>query len=235
MSRRDSGRDRTRDRGDRTRDPVGLRAPQRRWGTWLERLLLALPIVVATGVLGVVGSAPGSALRGGVVVAVAVALVGLRVTIPVCLYLDATEQSRSSVRWNPNRQLYAATALSISASLVALVYLYRRYDLVALPEPRRHWWLAVALAAFVAPVSLTVGLADGGVDLVTTLAVGTVLAAVLLPVGLVRDAAHVAGSDGHWRPNPALYLGFAYVALLVVVLQPALAAYYLGRRSREGP
>lgn len=228
MSRLDRGR-------YRTRDAAGLRAPERRWERWLERLVLVFPIVAGVGVLGVVASAPVSALRNGVVVIVAVAAVTLRVGIPVCLYLDATELSRSSVGWRPNRWLYAGAALLISAPLVALAYLYRRYDRVPPPKPRRHWWLAVALAAFVAPVSIGVGLAGGGVDGVTILAVASTLAAGLLPVGIFRDAAYVTVSDSRWRPNPALYLGFAYVALLVAVLQPALAAYYLGRRSREGP
>lgn len=206
MSRRDGGRVRARGR-------VGLRTPDLRWERWLERLLLVFPVVAA----------------------VAVAAAALRVGIPVCLYLDATELSRRSVRWRPNRWLYAGAALLVSASLAGLAYLYRRYEIVPPQPPGRHWWLAVALSAFVAPASVAVGLSGGGVELVTAVAVASTVAAGLLPVGIFRDAAYVDSCDCEWDPNPALYLGFAYVALLVAVLQPALAAYYLGTRYRRGP
>lgn len=228
MSWRDRGR-------DRTRDYVGLRAPDVRWERWLERLLLVFPVLVGAGVLGVLASGPVSILRRGVLAVVAVAAVSLRIGIPICLYLDASELSRSSVRWRPNRWLYAGGALLVSAPLAALVYLYRRYEHAPAPKPGRHWWLAVALAAFVAPASIAAGLVGDGVELATVLAVASTLAAGLLPIGIFRDAAYVTASDARWNPNPAMYLGFAYLALLVAVLQPALAAYYLGKRYRRGP
>ena len=208
--------------------------PPTRWGRWLERLLLVFPVVVGAGVVAVLADAPVPAVRWTVLSGVALAALCIRLGIPVFLFLDARALNRSAVTWEPNRWLYAGAALFVSAPLVALVYLYRRFKHVppatgAGPWAAR-WWTAVALAAVLGPLAFVVGLVGTVAAVGTVLAVATTVAAGLLPVGIYRDASYVRAADTSWNPNPAWYLALAFLSLLVVVLQPVLAAWYLGTR-----
>lgn len=206
-----------------------------RWSRWLERLLLIFPVVIGAGVVAIFAEAPIPEVQQAALLGVGIVAVTIRLGIPVCLFFDAEKVADSATDWEPNRYLYAAGALLVSAPLVALVYLYRRYEHVPPTASGRYWWLAVALAAIVGPLAVLVGL------LVTTAAIGTVLAiaatvaASLLPVGIYRDTIYVRRSGYRWNPNPALYLGVGFVCLAVAILQPLLAGLYLGKRYRTRP
>ncbi|MEF8807725.1 hypothetical protein [Natronomonas sp.] len=210
--------------------PVGEPSP--RWSHWLERLLLIFPVVVGAGVVAALAKAPVPGIQRAVLLGVGVAAVTIRVGIPVCLFLDARGFGDSDVSWAPSRYLYAAGALLVSAPLVALVYLYRRYEHVPPTVRGRYWWLAVATAAVIGPLTVLVGLFGTAATVGTVLAVAATVTAGLLPVGIHRDAAFVRRSRYRWNPNPALYLGIAFLCLLVAVLQPLLALGYLGKRYR---
>lgn len=209
-------------------------APSPRWNRWLERLLLVFPVVVGAGVVAVIAEAPVPQIRRAVLTGVAAAALAIRLGIPAFLWLDARAIDRSEVPWEPNRYIYASAALLVSAPLVALVYLYRRYEYLVPSVADSHWWVAVAVSGAITPLTVAVGLYGTVVAVSTVLAFATTIAAGLLPVGIYRDAAYVRASEYRWNPNPALYLGVAFVCLAVAILQPLLAVWYLGKRYRAG-
>ncbi|MFC6905329.1 hypothetical protein [Halalkalicoccus tibetensis] len=208
------------------------------WYRLLESLLFALPPVIGVGIVGVLQGHPDP-LVGRVLVAVAsVGSVLIRVGVPLSILFDGRELRRRG-EWSPNAPLYALGALLVSAPAVGLLYLYRRHDRVAVSPGWNGWWVVVAASLGGAlsgiPIALLAYVLALPAPVVAIPAVLGSLALAAFPVGIYRDAVYLRNSDSSWRPNPALYLALAFVSLLVALLQPPVAAYYLYRRETDLP
>ncbi|WP_254766351.1 hypothetical protein [Salinilacihabitans rarus] len=212
--------------GDRRFDPARV----------AERLCYLFPPVVGVGAVGVLREVdPAVPLLGWTLVLVGsfgYALLTLGMT--VALFLDA-RQVRETGQWLPIPWLEAAFAF-LWAPAAGVFYLYRRHRRFGTPAGRSEWWLVVALSLAASVLGLAaaaVGYVLAIPGLVTTAAgVAGAIAVGAFPVSIHRDAAYVSTRRASWRPNPAAYLGAAFVSLFVPVVQPALAAYYLAKRRR---
>ncbi|XVH32871.1 hypothetical protein ACNS7O_06720 [Haloferacaceae archaeon DSL9] len=223
---------------------TGTEAPRRRaidaddgWCWGLERLLFLLPPLVGVGLVGVLGETGTPYLADGLVLFTTVGYAALTVGIPLCIVMDArdlAERSPDAVGgWRPRGWLYALAAV-ISAPIGGVVYLYRRHEHVATAPGGEHWWavVAVALGAYLLGLALTIvgfvfavpGVLRSGLGLAGAVVYG------VFPIAIYEDATYVRARHEAWRPNPALYLGVAFLGLFVAVLQPVLAGYYLARR-----
>lgn len=204
------------------------------WYRLLETLLFALPPVIGVGIVGLLQDHPDP-LVGRVILTVAsVGGLAIRIGVPVCLFFDGRELQERG-QWRANYPLYAIGALVVSAPLVGIVYLYRRHERVAVAPGWNGWWIVVAASLggslsgiLVALIAYVLALPAAVVAIPATLGA---LALAAFPVGIYRDARYVRTTTAGWRPNPGLYLGLAFLSLLVPLIQPPLAAYYLLRRS----
>ncbi|MCH7660577.1 MAG: hypothetical protein IH933_08315 [Euryarchaeota archaeon] len=205
------------------------------WYGLLETLLFALPPVIGVGIVGLLQNHPDP-LVGQLLFSVAtVGGLAIRVGVPVCVLFDA-RGLRAKRLWRPNGPAYALGAFFVSAPVFGLLYLYRRHERISLAPSWDGWWVLVAASlggaiSGIVVVSLTYLLSlPPAILAAPALVSGITLAA--FPVGIYRDAIYVRNSSRKgWRPNPALYLALAFVSLLVTVLQPPVAAYYLLRRG----
>lgn len=206
-------------------------------GTWyrlLEVLLLSLPPVIGVGVVGLLAEYPDPRVGRLLLALASAAGVLIRVGVPVCVLMDARRLRRQRL-WRPRGDAYALGALVLSAPVFGLLYLYRRHDRVPVAPGWDGWWVLVAASLGGALSGVPIALLAYVLALpplvvaVPALAGGLTLAA--FPVGIYRDAVYLRNSGADWRPNPALYLALAFVSLLLTVLQPPVAAYYLYRRQ----
>ena len=213
------------------------------WGRLAERLCFLFPPAVGVGIVGVLREQdPGVPGLG-----LALVLIGsfgyglLSLALAAVLFLDARRIRRSEeTRWAPRPLLTAVGAVLAAplllAPFVGVVYLARRHRRFGTPPGWSGWWVVVAVslattlfglvAAVVAVVFAIPGLLGAAVGLAGTIAFGT------FPVAIHQDAAYVSAESGAWRPNPGLYLGFAFLSLFVAPVQPIVAGYYLVRRRR---
>lgn len=209
------------------------------WYRLLESLLLAVPPVIGVGIVGVLQDHPDPLIGRTLVVVASAGSVLIRTGVPLAIVFDGRELRRRGA-WSPNAPLYALGALLISAPATGLLYLYRRHGRVAVSPGWDGWWIVVAasLGGVLSgvPVALIAYVLALPPLVVAIPAVLGSLALAAFPVGIYRDAIHLRNrSREGWRPNPALYLALAFASLLVTVLQPPVAAYYLYRRQTTLP
>lgn len=208
------------------------------WYRLLESLLFALPPVIGVGIVGVLQNHPDPLVGRTLVVVASVGSVLIRVGVPLTILFDGRELRHRGV-WSPNGPLYALGALLLSAPAVGLFYLYRRHDRVAVSPGWDGWWVVVAASLGGAlsgiPIALLAYVLALPPLVVAIPAVLGSLALAAFPVGIYRDAVYLRNSASTWKPNPALYLALAFASLLVAVLQPPVAAYYLYRRETSHP
>lgn len=208
------------------------------WYRLLETLLFAFPPVIGVGIVGLLQGHPDP-LVGRVILAVAsVGGLAIRIGVPVCLLLDGRKLHERGL-WRVNYPLYALGALLLSAPAVGLLYLYRRHDRVDIAPGWDGWWAVVAASLGgslsgipVAMIAYVLALPPLVVAIPAVLAG---LALAVFPVGIYRDAIYLRNATSNWRPNPALYLALAFASLIVTVLQPLVAIYYLYRRQTSRP
>ncbi|ELZ22856.1 hypothetical protein C477_03539 [Haloterrigena salina JCM 13891] len=208
------------------------------WARIVERLLYLFPPIVGVGIVGVLQDAePGvPGLQFVLLLLSGFGYTALTLGLLVAIFFDARRirrRPRASGNWTPNPWLNAAATL-VSPPIAGVAYLVRRHRRFGTPAGRSDWWLVVAVslattlfgfvAAAVAIVFTIPGLLAAAVGLAGTVAVGS------FPVAIHRDAAYVCTRTRSWRPNPALYLGIAFLSLFVPPLQPIVAGYYLVRR-----
>ena len=142
--------------------------------------------------------------------------------------------------------LYGLGALAW-APAAGILYLHRRHRHYGTPAGRSEWWVVIAIAlcaTFVGTATATIAVVLVMPTLLATAMalVGTIAFGVF-PVAIYQDAAYVCaqsqaqadskagdGSRKAWTPNPSTYLGLAFCSLFLPLLQPVVAAYYLGRR-----
>lgn len=208
------------------------------WYRLLETLLFALPPVIGVGIVGVLRSYPDPLVGRAILAIASVGGLAIRIGVPICLFFDGRElRQRGQLR--ANYPLYALGALVISAPLVGIFYLYRRHQRVAVAPGWDGWWIVVAASLGGSlsgiPIALLAYVLALPAAVVAIPATFGALALAALPVGIYRDARYVRNTTSRWRPNPGLYLGLAFLSLLVPLLQPVLAAYYLLRRSGGSP
>lgn len=201
----------------------------------LEILLLAFPVVVGVGgLLLSLSSTFAFARTGAGFLFLGLFVAGLlsAVVVPVLLYLDARTVSAEGLDWTPNPLLYAVGGFLLSG-LVVLHYLYVRAEHVLGSERRSGWWL-LALGALLLPVSLlvvetTVSLAPLTGGAVPLGGLAGLVALVVFPIALYKDAAYVR-SHGSWRPNPVMQFTLAIISLFLLVPLPFYLGYYLYKR-----
>ncbi|QSX00777.1 hypothetical protein [Haloterrigena alkaliphila] len=208
------------------------------WARLAERLLYLFPPVIGVGVVGVLQDAdlgvPG--LQLALVLVSGFGYTALTLGLLVAIFFDARRirrRPRASGNWRPRPWLNAAVTL-VSAPVAGVVYLARRHRRFGTPPGGSDWWLVVAVslavtlfgavAAVIAVVLTIPGLLLAGVGLAGAVAFGS------FPIAIHRDAAYVCTHTRSWRPNPAIYLGIAFLSLFVPPLQPIVAGYYLVRR-----
>lgn len=210
------------------------------WARVVERLLYLFPPVIGVGVVGVLQeSDPGvPGLQWGLVLFGTFGYTFLTAGMTVALFLDARRvrrQPRASGQWQPNPWLNAVFAL-LWAPVAGVVYLLRRHRRFGTPPGWGGWWIVIAVslaatlfgavAAAIGIVLAVPGLVTSAVGLAGAVAVGS------FPVAIHQDAAYVCTRASSWRPNPGLYLGFAFLGLFVPPVLPIVAGYYLLRRRR---
>lgn len=208
------------------------------WARVIERLLYLFPPIIGVGIVGVLRDVgPGvPGLQFVLLLLSGFGYTALTFGVLVAIFFDARRirrRPRAGGNWTPNPWLNAAAAL-VSAPVAGVVYLVRRHGRFGTPPGRSGWWIVVTVslattlfgfvAAAVAIVFTIPGLLAASVGLAGTIAVGS------FPVAIHRDAAYVCTRSRSWRPNPALYLGIAFLSLFVPPLQPIVAGYYLVRR-----
>lgn len=205
------------------------------WYRTLEGLLFALPPIIGVGIVGLLQNHPDPLISQLLVTIASIGGIVIRVGVPICVLFDAREL-RAQRLWRPNGPVYVLGAFFISAPVFGLLYLYRRHERITLPPGWDSWWVLVAASlggavSGIVVVSLTYLLSlPPAILAAPALISGITLAA--FPAGIYRDAIYIRNSSRRrWRPNPALYLALAFVSLLVAVLQPPVAAYYLLRRA----
>ncbi len=153
---------------------------------------------------------------------------------------------RKRTGWHPNPLLYGLAAL-VWAPAAGILYLHRRHRHYGTPAGRSEWWVVIAVAlcaTFVGTATATIAvILFMPTLLATTMALVGTIAFGVFPVAIYQDAAYVCargqagsgsrrgdGSTQTWTPNPSTYLGLAFCSLFLPLLQPIVAAYYLGRR-----
>ena len=149
----------------------------------------------------------------------------LAVAVPVLLYFDAKELGEHELDWTPNPGLYVVLGFLFSG-LTVLHYLYKRQQVVRDDAGDGHWWL-LAVGGLVVPV-LVMALASA-TSTFGLLPVATGFA-LLLPIGVYKDAEYVRGSVAGWDPNPTMQFTLAYVGVVTVLFSVPYLGYYLYKR-----
>ncbi|MEZ3116413.1 hypothetical protein RYH80_10885 [Halobaculum sp. MBLA0147] len=185
--------------------------------------------------------APGAVSRGTAVAVVCLAVVAVLVrflVLPVALYRDATLLRRAdAVPWEPDRRFYLLVG-ALAATPTCLYYLYKRGRYVGNPRlrlggavvryesqsVRSNWWVAVAVATVVGPVTDVLGVATGGLSS----PVGAVRVAVGGPLLSLTSVRTVVGTFGALPTPvdvavgaPVLAVGGVVVTLRLAVLPVA--------------
>lgn len=218
---------------------------------WLALLGWPLPVATLDVVLSVdAGALTAPTLLWLVALALVASLVRF-VLVPLFLWKDVTVVRRAGGDWTPS-QLFYVGAGAVLGTLVCSYYLYKRHQrfgepalparlaaAVAYRGPvRSNWWYLIAFDLLLVSGPVTAGLgaiewAAGRLpepaalplyNLGLLLAVGVLLAALLLPVAFWKDARAVRAADLSWSPHPAL------LAVGGVALFPLVGPYYLLRR-----
>lgn len=210
------------------------------WARVAERLLYLFPPVIGVGLVGVLREADLGVplLQRGLVLFGTFGYTVLTIGLAAALFLDARRVRRqplASGEWRPSPWLNAAFAL-LWAPIAGVVYLFRRHRRFGTPPGWSEWWLVVAVSLATTVIGLVatvvaVVLAFPG-PLLTVIGLSGAIAFGTFPIAIHQDAAYVSTRSNAWRPNPGLYLGFAFLTLFVAPLQPVLAGYYLFRRHR---
>ncbi|MFA9425830.1 hypothetical protein [Natronorubrum sp. A-ect3] len=210
------------------------------WARMTERLLYLFPPVIGVGLIGILREAdPGvPGLERGLLLVGSFGYTILTLGLAVALFLDARRvrsQGGASSHWKPNPWLNAVFAL-IWAPAAGVYYLFRRHKRFGTKPGWSGWWFVVAVSltatlfgaitAGIAVILVLPGLFLTAVGLAGAIAFGT------FPIAIHQDAAYVCTYGDGWRPNPAFYLGVAFVSLFVPPLQPIVAGYYLTRRRQ---
>lgn len=149
----------------------------------------------------------------------------LAVAVPVLLYFDAKELGEHELDWTPNPGLYVVLGFLFSG-LTVLHYLYKRQEVVRDDAGDGRWWL-LAVGGLVAPVLVGVLASATSTFGLFPLATGF---ALLLPVGVYKDAEYVRESDAGWDPNPTMQFTLAYVSVVTVLFSLPYLGYYLYKR-----
>lgn len=185
--------------------------------------------------------APGAVSRGTAVGVVGLAVVAVLLrflVLPVALYRDATLVGRAeAVPWEPDRRFYLLVG-ALAATPTCLYYLYKRGRYVGNPRlrlggavvryesqsVRSNWWVAVAVATVVGPVTDVFGVATGGLSS----SVGAVRVAVGGPLLSLTSVRTVVGTFGALPTPvdvavgaPVLAVGGVVVTLRLAVLPVA--------------
>ncbi|WP_049890189.1 hypothetical protein [Natronorubrum sulfidifaciens] len=210
------------------------------WARLIERLLYLFPPVIGVGIVGVLQeSDPGiPGLQWGLFLISSFGYTFLTIGLLVAIFLDARRirrQPRASGNWKPNPWLNAVLTL-VWAPIAGVFYLGRRHRRFGTQPGWAGWWSVVALslaatvfgavAAGIAVLLVLPGLFLTAIGLAGAIAFGT------FPIAIHQDAAYVCTYSDDWHPNPGLYLGVAFMSLVIPPLQPLVAGYYLFRRHR---
>jgi len=211
------------------------------WARLVERLLYLFPPVIGVGVVGLLQEAdPGvPGLQRGLVLFGSFGYTLLTLGVAVAVVLDARKVRRrpqASGNWKPSPWLNGLLSLAW-APAAGVVYLLRRHRRFGTPPGWSGWWLVVATSL----VTTLVGTAAAAIAVVfalpglfvTAVAIAGSIAFGVFPIAIHQDAAYVCTHGNGWRPNPAFYLGAAFVSLFTPPLQALLAGYYLLRRHRS--
>ncbi|AFZ72670.1 hypothetical protein [Natronobacterium gregoryi] len=210
------------------------------WARLLERLCYLFPPAVGVGVVGVLQdleyAVPG--LRPALLIVAALGYTVLTLGVATVLFFDARRVRRqpgAGGNWRPRPWLNAVFAL-VWAPAAAVVYLARRHRRFGTPAGRSGWWLVVAASLSATVVGFAAATVAVLFAIPTLLTTGVGLAGAVafgaFPIAIHQDAAYVCTQRSSWRPNPGVYLAFAFVSLFVPPLQPLLAVYYLYRRRQ---
>lgn len=209
-----------------------------KWADALEYAVFGLPAMVGVACLFALYSFGGSftgtnPLVRLVAVLWIVSFVGgfvLNTLMAVSVYFDAKKVRDADVSWDPSPVLYGVATFFLSG-LVALHYLYNRYEYTDASSTWESWWYGVAACLAVVVVAVAVSLAPISTGLGV---LGFVFASAgVLPIVIYKDAVHVRGTDSDWLPNPVNYfLGVLFGSILLVV--PAVVSgYYLYKRHKH--
>lgn len=210
------------------------------WARVVERLLYLFPAVVGVGIVGLLREAdlglPG--LQQGLLLFGTFGYTFLTLGLAVALFLDARRvrrQPRASGHWRPNPWVNAVLAL-LWAPVAGIAYLIRRHCYFGTPPAWSGWWLVIAFSLAVTVIGTGVAAIAVVFELpwlfTTTVGLAGAITVGVFPVAIHQDAAYICTQTDSWRPNPGLYLGFAFLSLFVPPLQPILAGYYLVRRRQ---
>lgn len=209
-----------------------------KWASVLEYSVFGFPAIIAIGFLFAVVPFGGSTssvgfypkLLGALLLVSLVGGLALTVLVAVSLYFDARKVRSADAAWNPSPALYGVGGLLLSG-LVALHYLYERYEHTAAAPAWDNWWygvvacltvVVVAGATAVLPISTTMGMAAG-----------IVVSASVLPIAIYKDAVSVRASGGDWLPNPVNYFLAVFVGSFLLVVPAVVSGYYLYKRHKH--
>ncbi|WP_247003597.1 hypothetical protein [Halosolutus gelatinilyticus] len=210
------------------------------WARLIERLCFGIPPVVGVGLIGVLRETePGVPyLERGLVLVGTFGYTALTLALAIALFFDASRVRRRggvSSHWTPSPWLNAAFAI-VWAPAAGVFYLYRRHKRFGTRPGWSGWWLVVAVSLATTVLGIAIAIVAYALALpgLLSTAVGTAgaIAFGAFPIAIHQDAAYVCIQGQGWRPNPGLYLGLAFLSLVVAPLQPIVAGYYLLRRRK---
>jgi hypothetical protein len=181
------------------------------------------PLAMTSAALGGVGSL----LAGGMLLGLLLLGVLLAIVVPVLLFLDARKLAGydGDLEWTPSPGLYGVLGFFFSG-LAALDYLYKRQNVVIDREARSNWWAVAIVGAVLPTVMWAAGLAFG---LFALGFLGTAIA-VLLPIGVYKDATYARLETADWQPNPTAHPTYGVLAAVLGPLALVYTGYYLYKR-----
>lgn len=209
-----------------------------KWSTALEYEVFGIPAMIGIACLLALSiftrSFDGTNPFAKLVVALwIVGLFGgfvLSTLIAVSLYFDAKKVRDADVRWDPSPVIYGIGGFFLSG-LVALHYLYKRYEHTAASSAWDNWWYGVVACLTIVVVAIVASALQVPITIGT---LGTLfVSAGILPIVIYKDAVHVRGSDSDWLPNPVNYFVAILASSVLLVVPAMVSGYYLYKRHKH--